>query len=982
MDFNKTIKGLWPFTLSEPLKPEKEEYDNLVKQMVAIIKHQRSLYRKEIADWKKARAWALDPEQPRRKMLIDLYEDIMTDAFIWGRWDTRRLRISNKGIAIINKNEEIDKDKTDMLEKMWFNKFIKDALDSKAFGYTLLYVDQLNPDGTIKAMNHVYRDHIVPETKEILKFSTDIAGTRFDEPPVSDWCVWIDSGNLGLLDMAAPLWIFKKHSWQNWDEFEEKFGLPIRTVKTAQTDPRVLREIDSFLKDLGTSAWGRFPANTEIDIKESSSRDSYNVFNEKRKACNEELATLIDGHFETAKDTGSRAKAGSIIESTQKLITLDDETFVKYLMNEKVLPFLREMGYPFSEDDRFIWNENEQQSPKDRLDIFKGVKELGYKVKKEQIETELDVEIEVDTSPPAPPPGSPKDFITGFKLPHASCGHGAVPDTYRMIFDITNTTIEPDEEKLLKQLYASGGNTDWSYNEFKKSHSKLIDGLKGYGQIDFDFESSDHLTVQMMRSNIHRFGTDKTQAQIFQLNQIIKSPEVNTFGKFRERALKVFPNYNERWLETEFDQAQATSQMAARQKEMMNNQDIAPYWRLVAVLDDGTTLICRSLDDKVFRKDDADAWRFLPPNHWKCRSDAEDVLEDYEGEVSTMADAVGADPDGFERMQRSGHDVNWGDEKAVFSNTQGYLSKFDLGEIDTFNAFDYRTFDLKSRANMTNLPDMPAIGRIRRFTDRSGDYRFPDPEGMPVWMERDQVSGPLLRAADDAIGNADEIYWFRAGDAEVKSYFRHYKQGTVHTLVDYNATQKATVQSMELISDPDNARRGLLIYSPVEKIAYNKAKYNSLPAEELKIDFNEKTGAFISRNKNHGKSELKNNLYTAKKMQESGFSSQLLPNPPNIKSGDALVNGVNWEFKLLSNYSNLSNRVHQAIREGSKQSKNILLHIDHQYTVREIVEGISTAVRRDSNKRIQFIAIAFNDNRVFFFSRKQIETGEFRRILN
>ncbi|MDN4015160.1 hypothetical protein QX233_22185, partial [Chryseobacterium gambrini] len=159
--------------------------------------------------------------------------------------------------------------------------------------------------------------------------------------------------------------------------------IPMRTAKVASTDPRVKKEVDKWLKDLGSAGWARFPEGVEIDIKESNSRDSFNVFNEKRKACNEELANLFDGNSETAKDTGSRAKTGEIINGTQKLITMDDETFVMFFINDDVLPWLRGLGYPFDENDTCIWNDNEKLTPKERLEIFKGVKDLGYKIKKE-----------------------------------------------------------------------------------------------------------------------------------------------------------------------------------------------------------------------------------------------------------------------------------------------------------------------------------------------------------------------------------------------------------------------------------------------------------------------------------------------------------------------------------------------------------------------------------------------------------------------
>src|SRR5690606_33064367 len=219
-----------------------------------------------------------------------------------------------------------------------------------------------------------------------------------------------------------------------WDEFEERFSIPIRIAKYAGNDKRVKAEIDKWLKDLGSSSYARFPDGVEIDIKESSNRDSFNVFNEKRKACNEELATLFDGHFETAKDTGNLSKAEVIFEGTQDLITMDDETRVMYNVNDLILPLIQKLGYPIAEDDSFIWNDNVQLSPKERLEIFKGVKELGYRVKKEQIETELDVEIEeIENSPPPQKDEKPKNVLPNFEVPHTHDGCGAHLGTYREI---------------------------------------------------------------------------------------------------------------------------------------------------------------------------------------------------------------------------------------------------------------------------------------------------------------------------------------------------------------------------------------------------------------------------------------------------------------------------------------------------------------------------------------------------------------------
>lgn len=787
-----------------------KEYERAVTQMVEAIKRQRTLYNKEIRDWKNARAAALDPIMPRRKPLIDIMEDLLDDPFIFGRSETRKLRISNKGVAIVEKTGEINWDKTALLQKRWFNNFIKYTLDSIYFSYTLMYPKELDSEGFIKTLSFVYRDHIIPETTEILINPYDLSGEDFSEGILKKWTLWINhEHSIGLLNKAIPLWIFKKHSWQNWDEFEEMFGIPMRTAKVASTDPKVKREVDKWLKDLGSAGWARFPEGVEIDIKESNSRDSFNVFNEKRKACNEELATLFDGHSETAKDTGSRAKSGEIINSTERLITLDDETFVMFVINDDLLPWLREMGYPFDETDKCIWNDNEQLSPKDRLEIFKGVKELGYKIKKEQIETELDVEIvgEIEsTQPPAPPENR---STVNFNTPHNHTDCGADRDeTPVNVRDLTT-----EEENFLRQLYENPDSISWNYNEFKASHTPLLDAIKrGFGKMDFDFDSTDHRRMRAWMNNIHRFGVDKTQAEVYELNQMLKSPDVKSFNDFRNKVKAVFPKYKDTYLQTEWDHANASSNMAARYLEMMDDIEIAPYWKFDAILDERTTVVCNSLDGKIFDKRDKNSWKFLPPLHFKCRSDALDILEDYDGEVSSFEDAIKADPDGWERMQKQGFDVNWGDSDEIFTEAQSYLKKLPQDHtplnVDDLGITDFGLMEW-AKVKKHDFPKKAVT--IQSHIDKTGMARIITSENLPVWIDAETVKmgDDLFTQIKETVSNPDEIYWSDSGNVPQTIFLRFYKEGVLKV-----TTESVMITDFEMIADADTVRKGLLVNTP------------------------------------------------------------------------------------------------------------------------------------------------------------------------
>lgn len=920
-----------------------KEYNRAVTQMVDAIKRQRTLYNKEIKDWKMARAVALDPITPRRKPLIDIMEEVLDDPFIFGRSETRKLRISNKGVAIVDKNEEIDLEKTKLLQKLWFNNFIKYALDSIYFSYTLMYPKELDENGFIKTMSYVYRDHIVPETTELLINPYDLNGENFTEGEMKRWTLWINhEHSIGLLNKAIPLWIFKKHSWQNWDEFEEMFGIPMRTAKVASTDPRVKREVDKWLKDLGSAGWARFPEGVEIDIKESNSRDSFNVFNEKRKACNEELANLFDGNSETAKDTGSRAKTGEIINGTQKLIALDDETFIMFLINDDLLPWLRDLGYPFEETDTCIWNDNEQLSPKERLDIFKGVRDLGYKIKKEQIEKELDVEIvgEFENKIIASNPQNRRSV--NFNVPHnlhLGCGAKELPTPE------ASRNLTTEEEDFLKLLYDNPDSINWSYNEFKASHTGLLDSIKrGFGKINYDFDSTDHRRMAAWMNNIHRFGVDKTQAEVYELNQMLKSSK--DFNDFRNKAKAVFPNYKDFYLITEWDHANATSNMAARYLEMMDDIDVAPYWKFDAMLDNRTTVVCNSLHGKVFDKRDKNSWKFLPPLHWKCRSDAQDII-DYNGEVTSFDDAIKSDPDGWERMQKQGFDVNWGDSDEIFTQAQSYLKKLPKDStpinVDDLGITDYGIPEW-AKVKKHSYPEKAVT--IKSHIDKTGTARVITVQDLPVWIYSKELDNTLFTKIKETLTVPDEIYWSDSGEIPLYTFLRFYENGAFKV-----TTQSVKVTGYELITEVDSVRKGLLVYTPAEYIRYSEQLYKGYPKEWQKDYFNKTNGGYLVSNKNRiTKSKInkqetekfKKEFSMSKVFAQAGHRIELLDEISGISSPDALFNGLKADLKSISSHNNVIKHCVKAIK---KQNADIVL-IEFTNETKEIHEVILELKRK------------------------------------
>lgn len=374
--------------------------------LVNLIRQQRTLYSKGINDWLAARQAAESIDFPQRSRLYDLYDDIILDEFVHGQiYNHRILPVKNRSFKIVNKDGDRDDEKTKLLQKQWFDEFIEYALESKFFGFSLLYLNEFvytNGVNEVDEIELIPRRHVLQEKGFVLRWQSDTVGQRYDDEPLSSYCLPIGKKyDLGLLNKAAPLWIIKKHGWQNWDEFAEIFGIPIRVIKTASQDPRVQSEIEEWAREMGTSAYGVFPEGTDIEIKENSKTDAFRVFYEMIKSANEGLAILFSGQTMTSMDGSSRSQA-EVHQDVATEIRKDDEKFMLYQI-AKLLKLLREKHkYPFAEDDRFEWDVPEDVEG--LIKVFESVNKMGFQLDPEEVSTRLGVKI-LGLKQSAPAPG-------------------------------------------------------------------------------------------------------------------------------------------------------------------------------------------------------------------------------------------------------------------------------------------------------------------------------------------------------------------------------------------------------------------------------------------------------------------------------------------------------------------------------------------------------------------------------------------------
>lgn len=341
--------------------------------LIELNQQTESLTKKDIATWRQAWQAAINIEQPNRCALLDVYADALVDLHLSGCIAQRKGRTLQKPFMLVGKDGKESEEARKIFEREWFMDFIDLSLDSPYFGHSLIQfgdVTTVNGVTSFSGVELVPRKHVVPEFGVITREAGDDPknGISYREGDMADWCVEVGKPrNLGLLLKCAPQSLSKKNMLAYWDTFGELFGMPIRIAKTMSQDTKDIGRIENMLEKMGAAAYGLFPQGTEIEIKESSRGDAYNVYDKRVDRCNSEISKGILGQTMTIDDGSSRSQSETHLEVFENLCRAD-ATMIKYLVNDRLIPLMLRHGFPL-DGVTFDWDEATGYTPAEQREM-------------------------------------------------------------------------------------------------------------------------------------------------------------------------------------------------------------------------------------------------------------------------------------------------------------------------------------------------------------------------------------------------------------------------------------------------------------------------------------------------------------------------------------------------------------------------------------------------------------------------------------
>lgn len=611
------------------------------------------LQSQDIGSWKSAINQARDIYVPRRKLLQELYENIVLDGHLQGVMAKRTSHITNKKVAWVSRNaeeggKEYDAIEANILRTPWFHDLLEGAMSQVFYGTTVL--ELVPKGGEVSSVEVVPRANVVPELSMVLENANvwGIGINYLEDPLYSKWLIPVGKvKDYGGLMVAAQYAIWKRGGYADWAQYMELFGMPYRIGKYNPYDEHSRKKLDEALRNMGAAGHIVIPDGSSLEfLFPTNNSGTVDVYDKLIERANQEMSKLFLGNTLTT-DAGERGarSLGEVHAKTEEDVVLSDMKRIEFLLNWELTERLLAMGYPVQNGDfRFeettVLPMNEQievdMKVAQQVDIPEEYWYTRYGIPRPDSgakvvidDPEEEEEEEDDDVPPGPPAGGQKKKDPPVRAEAAYRPRlSARLDRYYGLDRQPPQAAKPKGKGAPKHILdriaeavrngeVTGDSVDpalmrWIASEF----TKHILGSTPVG----DDSAPPHITPEEERQ-IQVFSGFKTNAQLRAATDALYNEHgrMVPFAEFKRRIRAIDATYNVRYLKAEYELARANRAGINAWKDMQAMKEVVPFAKYSTVGDDRVREAHAAMDGVIKHLDDPfwDVW--WPPNGWNCR---------------------------------------------------------------------------------------------------------------------------------------------------------------------------------------------------------------------------------------------------------------------------------------------------------------------------------------------------------------------------
>jgi hypothetical protein len=219
----------------------------------------------------------------------------------------------------------------------------------------------------------IKRQNISPDRLNASPYVYGLTGANFTEDPYSKWHIYADTPSdngfsrcgYGLLYKVAMYEILCRNLIGYNSDSAEIFGMPLRVGKTHKTDETERQEFADALSFMGSAGWMVTDMNEEIEfISNSQSGSGFLIYENLEVRCEKKISKILLGHADAIDSIEGKLGNESGDSPAQKSITdiqTLDGKYVENIVNEQLIPKLREIGFAIPESAIFKYSNSSEE---------------------------------------------------------------------------------------------------------------------------------------------------------------------------------------------------------------------------------------------------------------------------------------------------------------------------------------------------------------------------------------------------------------------------------------------------------------------------------------------------------------------------------------------------------------------------------------------------------------------------------------------
>lgn len=360
--------------------------------------------RQDIGSWREAMNEAESAWFPHRIKMHRLYIDTVLNGHVTGCMERRKDLTLLRGFTLKQGKDELpeDHDLLKMFRREWFDLVVNYALDALAYGYSLVSLGDIVQDNFVNA-SLVRRWHISPDRLNVTAFTYTLSGANFLEEPYADWHIWVPTVNengvgscgYGYLYRVALYEIFLRNTLGFNGDFIELFAMPYRVAKTTKTEEGERKLVEEAVQSMGAAGWAVLDPLDEIEFLEAGNAGTgYTAYESMEERCQKVISKIILGHADAMDSVPGKLGSGqgednSPVAKALKAKQTKDGIFIERIVNEQLLPKMRNLGFRIPEgiewklkndEEREAFRAREDASNKVTAEIAQTMKNAGLKM--------------------------------------------------------------------------------------------------------------------------------------------------------------------------------------------------------------------------------------------------------------------------------------------------------------------------------------------------------------------------------------------------------------------------------------------------------------------------------------------------------------------------------------------------------------------------------------------------------------------------